>query len=286
MHRGLFEPKVMFLGLTNSPATFQALMNAIFADLIAEGKVAVYLDDILIWSDNIEEHRKIVLEVLQRLQDHDLYLRPEKCEFERSEIEYLGLVIRHGEVSMDPVKVEAVLKWSTPKNLKDVRGFIGFANFYRRFVKDFSKICRPLHDLTKKDVPFVWRDAQQDAFDRLKHAFTTRPVLAIWAPDRLTRMEVDASGFATGGVLYQKCEDDLWHPIAYRSQSMNEAERNYQIWDREMLAIIEALKDWRQFLEGLPQPFEIITDHRNLEFWRTAQHLTRRQARWSLLLAD
>ena len=105
-------------------------------------------------------------------------------------------------------------------------------------------------------------------------------------PDRLTRIEVDASGFATGGVLYQKCNDGLWHPIAYCSQSMNEAERNYQIWDREMLAIIEALKDWRQFLERLPQPFEIITDHRNLEFWRTAQHLTRRQARWSLLLAD
>ena len=119
-NQGLFEPRVMYFGLCNSPATFQALMNHIFADLIAEGKVALYLDDILIWSDNLEEHRKIVREVLQRLQDHDLHLRLEKCEFKRSEIEYLGLVIRHSEVSMDLVKVEAILKWLTPKNLKDI----------------------------------------------------------------------------------------------------------------------------------------------------------------------
>ena len=145
----------MFFGLCNSPATFQALMNHIFADLIAEGKVAVYLDDILIWSNDLASHRKIVHEVLARLAQYDLYLRPEKCEFERSEIEYLGLLIREGQVGMDPGKVKAVADWPTPKNLKDVRGFIGFANFYRRFIKDFSKLACPLHDLTKKEVPFV-----------------------------------------------------------------------------------------------------------------------------------
>lgn len=285
-NRGLFEPKVMFFGMTNSPATFQAHMNTIFADLIAEGKVAVYLDDILIWSNDLVEHRKIVHEVLRRLQENDLYLRPEKCEFERSEIEYLGLIIRAGEVSMDPVKVEAVTLWPVPRNLKDVRGFIGFANFYRRFIKDFSKITRPLHDLTKKDVPFFWGSPQQEAFDAMKKAFTTQPILGIWDFDRPTRIEVDASGFATGGVISQKADDDFWHPIAYRSQTMTEAERNYEIWDREMLAICDALKDWRHFLEGLPEPFEIWTDHQNLQYWRTAQHLSRRQARWALLLAD
>ena len=146
-NQGLFEPKVMFFSLTNSSATFQALMNAIFADLIAEGKVAVYLDDILIWSSNITEHRKVVHEVLARLEKHDLYLRPEKCAFEKDEIDYLGLIIRSGSVSMDPVKVKAVTTWSTPKCLKDVRAFIGFANFYRRFIKDFSKpgdLIKPL----------------------------------------------------------------------------------------------------------------------------------------------
>ena len=285
-NKGLFEPKVMFFGLTNSPATFQSLMNIIFADLIAEGKVAVYLDDILIWSSDLREHRKVVHEVLHRLEEYDLYLRPEKCEFEKSEIEYLGLVIRPGEVCMDPIKVEAVTAWPTPKNLKDVRGFVGFANFYRRFIKDFSKIARPLHDLTKKDTPFLWGSAQQQAFDTLKDAFTSQPILAVWDPSLLTRVEVDASGYATGGVISQKHSDGFWHPIAYRSQSMTETERNYDIYDREMLAIHDALKDWRHFLEGLPQPFEIWTDHQNLKFWQTAQNLSRRQARWAIFLAD
>ncbi|KAJ3550673.1 hypothetical protein NMY22_g304 [Coprinellus aureogranulatus] len=153
-NQGLFEPLVMFFSLTNSPATFQALMNSIFADLIVKGKVAVYLDDILIFTATLEEHREIVNEVLTRLRKHDLYLRPEKCEFEKTEIEYLGLVIRKGEIRMDPAKVEAVRNWPIPKNLREVRGFLGFANFYRRFIKNFSKIAGPLNDLTKKDTPW------------------------------------------------------------------------------------------------------------------------------------
>ena len=138
----------MFFGLTNSPATFQALMNSIFADLIAAGKVAVYLDDILIFTETIEEHRSVVHEVLTRLGQHDLYLRPEKCEFEQSSIEYLGVVISEGEVQMDPVKVEAVKAWPTPSLLRDLRGFLGFANFYQRFIEGFAKKAWPLNDLT------------------------------------------------------------------------------------------------------------------------------------------
>ena len=166
-NQGLFEPLVMFFGLTNSPATFQALMNSIFSDLIAKGKVAVYLDNILIFTVTLEEHHAVVNEVLQCLKTHDLYLRPEKCEFEQEEIEYLGLVIREGEVHMDPSKVEAVRTWPIPKTLREVRGFLGFANFYRRFIKDFSRIARPLHDLTKKDIPWKWEDPQQVAFTTL-----------------------------------------------------------------------------------------------------------------------
>ena len=148
------------IGLTNSPATFQALMNYIFSDLIAKGVVAVYLDDILIFTLTMEEHRQTVKDVLKRLQELDLYLRPEKCEFEKEEVEYLELLIRKGEVCMDPAKVKAVTEWLAPKTLKEVRGFIGFANFYRRFIKGFSKICGPLHDLTKKDTPFRWGEEQ------------------------------------------------------------------------------------------------------------------------------
>ena len=284
-NRGLFEPQVMLFGLTNSPATFQALMNTVFVDLVAAGKVAVYLDDILIYSHTVEEHRQVTHEVLQRLRAHDLYLRPEKCEFEREEVEYLGLIIRRGEVTMDPVKVHAVTNWPNPRNLRELRGFLGFANFYRRFIQDFARITRPLHDLTKRDAPWLWGQSQQQAFNSLKNSFTLRPILAMWEPNRPTRLEVDASGYATGGVLLQQLEDGRWHPIAFRSESMVEAERNYEIYDKEMLAVIRGLEDWRHYLEGLPTPFTIVTDHRNLEYWRTAQNLTRRQARWSLYLS-
>jgi hypothetical protein len=284
-NRGLFVPQVMFFGLTNSPATFQALMNTIFADLVAAGKVAVYLNDILIYSSTLDEHRNTTHEVLQRLLTHDLYLRPEKCEFDREEVEYLGLIIKEGQVTMDPVKVKAIADWPTPRNLHELQGFLGFANFYRRFIKDFAKIARPLNDLTKKDVQWTWNRSQHRAFQTLKETFLQKPILVVWEPNRPTRLEIDALGYATGGVLLQKLDDDRWHPVAFRSQSMIDAERNYEIYDKEMLAIIRTLEDWRHYLEGLPQPFDIISNHLNLEYWRTAQNLTRRQARWSLYLS-
>jgi hypothetical protein len=275
--------KVFSEEMTNSPATFQSLMNSVFADLIAIGVVAVYMDDILIYTPTLVEHRKIVREVLQRLQDHDLYLKPEKCEFEKQEIEYLGMIIRPGEVCMDPGKVSAVRDWPTPTTLRDVRAFIGFSNFYRRFIKDFSSIARPLHDLTKKDVPWQWHAEQQHAFDTLKEKFCQEPILKVYDPNLETRVEVDASGYATGGILSQKYPDGLWHPIAYRSSSMSKEERNYEIYDREMLGCIRALEDWRHYLEGIS--FEIVTDHKNIEWWASMRDLNRRQARWTLYLS-
>jgi hypothetical protein len=286
-NRGLFEPLVMFFGLTNSPATFQALMNSIFADLIAKGVVAVYLDDILIYTKTIEEHREITHKVLCRLEENDLYLRPAKCEFECTEVEYLGMLIRENHVSMDPAKVQAVTDWPTPRNLKDVRGFLGFANFYCRFIEGFARIARPLNDLTKKDAPWSWGPSEQGAFSELKARFTSSPVLVMWQPDLETRMEVDALAFATGGVISQKqASDGLHHPIAFRSESLSEPERNYEIYDRKLLAIVRGLEDWRHYLIGLPEPFTIATDHRNLKYWTKARNLNRRQARWYLTLAE
>ena len=275
----------MYFGMTNSPATFQALMNSVFADLIAQGEVAVYMDDILIYSKSLQHHRKVVRDVLTRLEQHDLYLKPEKCDFEKGEMEYLGMIIRPGEVRMDPGKVSAVKDWPTPTTLKEVRAFIGFANFYRRFIQDFASIARPLHDLTKKDVPWHWHAEQQQAFDHLKARFCKEPILKVYDPTLPTRIEVDASGFATGGILSQKHTDGRWHPVAYRSDSMSKEERNYEIYDREMLGCIRALEDWRHFLEGLSDPFEVVTDHKNIEWWTTARDLNRRQARWSLYLS-
>lgn len=283
-NRGLYEPTVMFFGLCNSPATFQNVMNDIFSDLVAEGKVTVYMDDILIFSADLEEHRQVVREVLKRLEANDMYLKPSKCMFEQSEVEYLGVIVSHDKVKMDPVKVKALAEWPTPQNPSDIRRFRGFANFYRRFVKDFGKICKPLDALTGK-APWKWGEDEQTAFDQLKAIFASSPVIAMWDFDLPTRVETDASGYATGGVIEQKHADGFWHPVAYLSEGMTETERNYEIYDRELLAIVRALEAWRHYLEGLPQKFIIHSDHKNLEYWRTARNLTRRQARWSLFLS-
>jgi hypothetical protein len=283
-NRGMFEPLVMFFGLTNSPATFQTMMNEIFKDLADTGKVFIYMDDILIATPTLEEHRQLVSQVLQRLKDHYLFLKPEKCEFEQDEVEYLGLRVRAGALAMDPVKVKGVADWPTPVKLRDVRAFLGFAGFYRRFIRNFSRLARPMNDLTKKDTPWTWGSLQQQSFDNMKARFTDAPVLL--QPDLSTpfRLECDASKFACGAVLSQQGEDGLWHPVAFMSKSFIEAERNYDIYDRELLAIIRALEEWRHYLEGSPHPVEILSDHKNLEVFREARKLSRRQARWALFL--
>ena len=228
-HRGLYEPTVMFFGLCNSPATFQAMMNGIFKDMIDEGWMVIYMDDILIFSDDIDTHRQRTLRVLQRLQENDLFLKPEKCTFEAKEVEYLGMIVRENQIAMDPVKVKGVLEWPEPTNVKGVRSFLGFGNFYRRFIRDFSKIARPLHELTGEQ-PWKWGVEQQEAFDALKRCLCSEPILAIPKDDAPFRVEADCSQYAMGGVLSQLI-DDKWHPVAYRSQSLSPVERNYEIHD-------------------------------------------------------
>ncbi len=276
----------MFFGLTNSPATFQTMMNDIFQDLITEGVVCVYLNDILIFTKTIEEHRRVTRRVMDILRKHQLYLRPEKCEFERTEIEYLGLVISEGQIRMDPVKIAGVAEWPAPMTRKEVQSFLRFTNFYRRFICGFSGTARRLFDLTKKDTLWQWGGEEQKAFEGLKSTVTSAPVLAFPDDSRPFRIEADSSDFATGAVLSQQAESDgKWHPIAFFSKSLSPVERNYDIHDKEMLAIIRALEEWRHFLEGAQHQFEIWTDHKNLEYFMSAKKLNRRQARWSLYLA-
>jgi len=285
-NRGLFEPLVMFFGLTNSPATFQTMMNDIFRDLIMEGVVVVYLDDILIFTETLEEHRKVTRRVLALLKKHKLFLKPDKCEFEKTKVEYLGVIVSHNSVEMDPAKVAGVAEWPAPSNKKEVQSFLGFTNFYRRFIRDFSHHARPLFDLTKGDVKWRWTSEEQSAFDALKSAVTSTPVLASPDNSRPFRIEADSSDFATGAVLSQQSpETGKWHPVAFLSKSLSPVERNYEIHDKEMLAIIRAMEEWRQFLEGAEHQFEVWTDHKNLEYFMTAKKLNRRQARWSLFLA-
>jgi len=243
-NRGLFEPLVMFFGMTNSPATFQTMMNDIFRTLIAKGIVVVYLDDILIFTRIEEEHERAVQRVLEVLAEHKLFLRPEKCEFHRKEIEYLGLVISENKVAMDPVKVAGVCDWPIPENRTDVQAFIGFVNFYRRFIRDFSTIARPLFDLTRSNQAWNWDAKEQEAFEGLKMAVTTAPVLVLPQDSKPFCIEADSSDFASGAVLSQRLPgEEKWHPVAFYSKSLSPVEQNYEIHDKEMLAIICALEE-------------------------------------------
>jgi len=268
-----------------SPATFQAMMNEILRDMINEGKVAAFVDDVLVGTDTEEGHDEVVEEVLRRLEENDLYVKPEKCVWKVKKVPFLGVVMGEGKVEMEEDKVAGVLKWPAPQCVRDVRKFLGLANYYRRFVKDFAKVALPMNKLTRKDEKWKWEEEQQNAFERLKQIFTSRPTLATPDLDKEFRVEADASNFATGGVLSVKGEDELWRPVAFISKALNETERNYEIHDKEMLAVIRCLEAWRHFLEGAQLKFEIWTDHKNLEYFMTSQNLNRRQARWALYLS-
>jgi len=247
----------MFFGMTNSPATFQAMMNEILRDMINEGKVAAFVDDVLVGTEAEEGHDEVVEEVLRRLEENDLYVKPEKCVWKARKVPFLGVVMGEGKVEMEEDKVEGVLKWPMPQCMRDVRKFLGLANYYRRFVKNFTKVALPMNRLTRKDEKWKWEEEQQAVFEQLKLVFTTRPVLATPELDKEFRVEADTSNFATGGVLSVKCDNDLWRPVAFISKALNETERNYEIHDKEMLGVIRCLEAWRHFLEGARLKFEI-----------------------------
>jgi len=196
------------------------------------------------------------------------------------------VIISHNSIAMDPVKIAGVAEWPAPTNKKEVQSFLGFTNFYQRFIKDFSEHARPLFDLTRNDCAWRWKASEQSAFDKLKGSVTSAPVLISPDSTKPFCIEADSSDFATGTVLSQvSAEDEKWHPVAFFSKSLSPVECNYEIHDKEMLAIIRALQEWRHFVEGAEHPCEILTDHKNLEYFMTAKQLNWRQARWSLYLS-
>ena len=223
--------------------------------------------------------------MLRRLEENDLYVKPEKCVWKVQKVLFLGVIMGEGRVDMEKDKVGGMLKWPTPQCVRNVRKFLGLANYYSYFVKDFAKVVLLMNRLTRKDEKWKWGDEQQKVFEQLKAVFTTRPVLAALELDKEFRVEADASNFATGGVLSVKCEDELWRPVAFISKTLNETEHNYEIHDKEMLGVIHCLEAWRHFLEGARVKFEIWTDHKNLEYFITSQNLNHRQTRWALYLS-
>ena len=282
---GSYEWLVTPFGLANAPSTFQRYINTTLKDYL-DVFCSAYLDDILIYTNGSrEKHRAHVRKVLSRLQDAGLQLDISKCEFEVKETKYLGFILEAGKgIRMDPEKVKAIMDWEAPRSVKGVRSFLGFANFYRKFILQFSDIVRPISDLVKKDVAFVWTTEAQDSFEQLKELFTSAPALRTFDPDRTTVVETDSSGWCVGGALLQEDDNGLLRPCAYFSKKNSPAECNYEIYDKEMLAVVRCLEEWDAELRSVRQ-FQVKTDHKNLEYFMTTQKLTERQMRWSLILS-
>ena len=283
---GLFEPTVIFFGLTNSLATFQTMMDDIFQEEVAQGWLRIYMDNMIIATEDDEVlHKLCVNHILDKLEKFDLFLKPEKCRFHQCEVEYLGVLIGNGSVKMDPIKVQGISEWPTPLTVKDVRSFLGFCNFYRAFIKNFSDIAHPLNDLTCKNKQFVWSEERNNAFLCLKEVCSSYLVLCTPNWSKQFVIEMDASGYALGVVIAQEFEDGV-HPIAFHSRSLLPAEMNYDAHDKELAAVIFGFKCGCPLFLGATHAICVRTDHKNLQYFRDPQKITGRQARWIEFLQD
>jgi hypothetical protein len=296
---GHFEYTVVPFGLTNAPAIFQAHINKVLADFM-DTCCIVYLDDILIFSRTRDEHIQHVRAIIKRLLAHNLFAKASKCEFHKDRVSFLGYMVTPNGVQMEPDRVKTVQDWPTPKTVREIRIFLGFANYYRRFIQNYSKIAAPLMDLMKKapgsaigghsqrkeeSVPLILDLEAQNAFNKLKQAFAKGPILRHYEPELPLKLETDASGFAICAILSQLHTEGpskpKWHPIAFYSRKLSSAERNYDTHDKELLAIVQAFKHWRQYLEGVEQEVELWTDHNALCKFMETKALIGRQIRWA-----
>ncbi|THG96303.1 hypothetical protein EW145_g7803 [Phellinidium pouzarii] len=284
--RGLFEPTVMFFGLCNSPATFQMFMNDIFRVIITEEAILIYMDDILIFSDNLEDLCRKTNQVLNVLQENDLFLKPEKCIFEVQEVKFLGMIIRPDNIHMDPVKLAGIQQWPEPHTVKQLCSFLGFCNFYRRFIPNYSSIAYPLNELTRTNEPWKWNELRTNAFTTLKDLFSSQPALLIPDKTKPFILETDASKVTSGAVLYQANSNGDLQPCGFISEAFGPAQQRYKVYDRELLGIIQGLTAWRHYLLGAPHTTIIWCDHKNLSYFQAACRLTPCQSCWNLFLSQ
>ena len=273
---GHFEWRVLPQGMANSPSIFVAMMNDVFKGM--EDFVLVYLDDILVFSKSQEEHVEHLRAVLSRLRQHELYAKRSKCEFNKSILKFLGHIVCADGIKVDPEKIQALMDWPPPKNVTDVRQFMGLANYFRKFIQGLSSLAKPLTDLTKTDTSWAWDASEQKAFDGIKQALCSAPTLRMPDTQKPFTVVCDASDFGIGAVLMQAD-----HPVAYFSKLLNQAQRNYTVTERELLAVVEALKLWRCYLGD--QEFLVVTDHSPLTHFATKKDLMGWQARWTEVLA-
>ncbi|GJP34181.1 hypothetical protein CLOM_g18636 [Closterium sp. NIES-68] len=273
---GSYEYLVMPFELTHAPATFQAEMNHILCPLLDEC-VVVYLYDILVYSRDMQQHVEHLRRVFEILRRERFYVKLSKSDFALKKVQFFGHIVSAQGVHIDPKKIESVRTRKTPENMKELQQFLGFANYYNRFMPQYAKIATPLTNLLKKNTPYKWELQHQEAVEQLKQALMSAPVLILPDPERDYVIEADASDQAVGAVLMQDQGDGL-QPIAYLSKKLHRAELNYPIHDKEALAIIIALKMWRCYLEG--RKTIVYTYHCSLKYLKTQPNLSRRQVRW------
>ena len=239
---GLYEFTVLTFGLTNAPASFQALVNDILGDFL-DKFVLVYLDDILVYSETEKEHAEHLQKVFEVLRKHSLFAKPSKCVFGQLEVEYLGHIVSSKGVQVDPAKIEALSSWPAPMDIHELRSFLGLANYYRRFVKSYSDIAKPLLNLLKQGN-WKWEHKEEESFFNLKNALCNTPVLQLFDSDLPVRVKTDCSDYAYGGVLSQLFADGLWHLVAFESKKLNPAQSRYATHERELLGLVHCLKTW------------------------------------------
>jgi len=279
---GHFQFRVMGFGLTNAPATFQSMMNDVLRPYLRKF-VVVFLDDIMIFSKTWDEHLEHLRVVLETLRSNKLYCKPIKCEFGSSNILFLGHELSGTTIAPDTLKLKAVHDWPVPNSVQDVRKFLGFANYFRRFIADYASIAKPLDEVTGRHARFSWNSSRQSAFEQLRTALLQAPVLKLADVSRPFRVDTDASDFALAGVLLQEDAESQWHPVAYASRKLTAAERNYTAAERETLAVVFALQSWRTYLF---EHFEVVTDNMAVLYLRSKPSISKREARWIEFLAD
>jgi len=231
--------------------------------------------------------------MLHKLKQNDLYLKPEKCEFEKKQINYLGVIVSNRKLQMDPKKLKGVADWPIPKNPTNICKFLGFTGYYRYFIQEYSKIAHPLLDLTKKAIVWDWTKRQHKAFEELKTRMCSRPVLTQPDFNKPFFLQTDASAYGVGAILLQEGEHHAvasqkpkLHPITYYSATFTPTKRNYDIYEGELLAIMKALTHWQHYLGWMKNPFTILTDHANLQYWKSPRKLNYRTARWHANLQE
>jgi hypothetical protein len=283
MRYRLFKYLVMLFGLCHAPGTFQAFINNILRDYLDEF-CSAYLDNVLIYSATLGEHKDHVQKVVKRLSDTRLHIDVNKCKFAVKEVKYLGLILTTKGIKMNAAKVQTVLEWKLLTTLKELQAFLGFANFYRRFIVAYSYVARPLTNLTrgediKKNFSVLPGTEAAFAFKKLKQAFTVAPVLAHFDPELKTWIETNLSNTVTAAVLSQVQTDGVLKPVAFILQKMLSAECNYAIYNKDLIAIVKAFEEWRPKLSGTADLIRVILEYATLQTFIVNKQLNQQQAR-------